>query len=250
MLTARERMRYARQILLPQWQEAAQEQLKRSTVLVVGAGGLGSAVLTYLAVAGVGRIRIIDSDSVDLTNLNRQMLYGDQDVGRKKVDSAKERLEKLNPDIRIEPIAEILTEENALHLVGDNPIVDALDNLPARLLLNRVSLSRNLPLFHGAVYGFEGRATTFLPGRTACLRCLYKEVVPGTAPVVGVTPGLIGCVQAAEVIKYVLGIGDLLCNRLLIYDGISLKFSEVNLRRDPACPDCGSCLGSRQRGTQ
>ena len=208
--------------------------------MVAGAGGLGSAVLTYLTVAGVGRIRIIDGDRVDLSNLNRQTLHSDKDIGRKKVDSAKERLEALNEDIRIEAVGQMITEENVLDLVADFPIVDALDNLAARLLLNRVALRRNLPLFHGAVYGFEGRATTMIPGQTPCLRCLYQGVLPGRIPVVGVTPAVIGCVQATEVIKYIIGIGELLTSRLLIYDGLSLRFSETKLRKDPDCAECQS----------
>jgi len=240
MLSQQELARYERQIMIPDWGEAGQEKLKQAKIMVAGAGGLGSAVLTCLAVAGVGRIRIIDGDRVDLSNLNRQTLHSDKDIGRKKVDSAKERLEALNEDIRIEAVGQTITEENVLDLVADFPIVDALDNLPTRLLLNRVALRRNLPLFHGAVYGFEGRATTIIPGQTPCLRCLYQGVLPGRIPVVGVTPAVIGCVQATEVIKYIIGIGELLTNRLLIYDGLSLRFSETKLRKDPDCAECQS----------
>jgi len=240
MLSQQELARYERQIMIPDWGEAGQEKLKQAKIMVAGAGGLGSAVLTCLAVAGVGRIRIIDGDRVDLSNLNRQTLHSDKDIGRKKVDSAKERLEALNEDIRIEAVGQTITEENVLDLVADFPIVDALDNLPTRLLLNRVALRRNLPLFHGAVYGFEGRATTIIPGQTPCLRCLYQGVLPGRIPVAGVTPAVIGCVQATEVIKYIIGIGELLTNRLLIYDGLSLRFSETKLRKDPDCAECQS----------
>ncbi|OGO04349.1 MAG: adenylyltransferase [Chloroflexi bacterium RBG_13_54_8] len=240
MLSQQELARYERQIMMPDWGEAGQEKLKQAKIMVAGAGGLGSAVLTYLTVAGVGRIRIIDGDRVDLSNLNRQTLHSDKDIGRKKVDSAKERLEALNEDIRIEAVGQMITEENVLDLVADFPIVDALDNLAARLLLNRVALRRNLPLFHGAVCGFEGRATTMIPGQTPCLRCLYQGVLPGRIPVVGVTPAVIGCVQATEVIKYIIGIGELLTSRLLIYDGLSLRFSETKLRKDPDCAECQS----------
>jgi adenylyltransferase/sulfurtransferase len=238
MLRKQELERYERQILLPEWSKSGQQKLKKAKVLVTGAGGLGSAILTYLAVAGVGRIKIIDGDRVDLSNLNRQMLHSDKDMGRDKVDSAKERLEALNPDISIEAIKATINENNVFSLVADYLIVDAMDNLPTRLLLNRVAVKKNLPLFHGAVYGFEGRATTVIPGKTACLSCLYQGVIPGKIPVVGVTPAIIGCIQATEVIKYILGIGELLADRLLIYDGLSMKFSEVKLKKDPNCPEC------------
>jgi adenylyltransferase/sulfurtransferase len=239
MLSKRELERYERQIILPEWGEAGQLKLKQSKVLVVGAGGLGSSILTYLAIAGVGQIRIIDGDSVELGNLNRQMLHTDKGLGKKKVESARKRLQLLNPDIAIEIIGRTITEKNVYKLVEDYPVVDALDNLPARYLLNKVAVRKNLPLFHGAVYGFEGRATTIIPGETPCLRCLYQAVLPGKIPVVGITPGIIGCIQATEVIKYILGTGELLTNRLLVYDGLKLSFSEVRLKKNPNCAECG-----------
>jgi molybdopterin-synthase adenylyltransferase len=238
MLSKRELARYERQILIPGWSKSGQEKLKKAKVLVAGAGGLGSAILTYLAVAGVGKIKIIDGDKVELSNLNRQVLHSDKDIGRNKVDSAKEKLEALNPQISIEAIKATIDENNVFDLLGDYLIVDAMDNLPARFLLNHVAVKKKLPLFHGAVYGFEGRATTVVPGKTACLRCLYQGVIPGKIPVVGVTPAIIGCIQATEVLKYILGIGELLTDRLLIYDGLSMKFSEVRLKKDPNCCDC------------
>ena len=238
MLSEQERARYQRQILIPEWNEAGQEKLKASKVVVAGAGGLGSAVLTYLAAAGVGVLRIIDNDDVELSNLNRQVLHGDRNIGKRKVDSARERLGEINPDVRVEVMGEALTKDNVIDLVSDCPVVDALDNLPARLLLNQAALRGNLPLFHGAVHGFEGRATTIIPHKTACMSCLYKEAVPGKIPVAGVTPGIIGCIQATEVIKYILGTGELLCNRFLIYDGMTLRFSELRLKKDPNCPAC------------
>lgn len=238
MLRERERKRYERQLLLPEWTEAGQQRLKEAKVLVAGAGGLGSAILTYLTVAGVGEIRLVDCDQVDLGNLNRQILHKDRDIGRRKIESAKETLESLNQDIHLDAIDDTITEDNVFDLVADFPIVDAMDNLQARFLLNQVAAARTLPLFHGAVYGFEGRVTTMFPGQTACLKCLYKEVLPGTIPVVGVTPGIIGCIQATEVIKHLLGIGKLLTNRLLIYDGLNLTFNELKLKRDPACQEC------------
>lgn len=244
MLTQREIARYERQILIPDWGKSGQRKLKKTKVLVAGAGGLGSTILTYLAVAGIGNIRIVDSDKVELSNLNRQVLHTDKDIGRYKVDSAKEKLELLNPDIEVEAIKVKITENNIFKLVADRYIVDALDNLPTRLLLNRAAIKAKLPLFHGAVYGFEGRATTVIPGKTSCLRCLYQDVLPGKIPVVGVTPAVIGCIQATEVIKYILGTGDLLEDRLLVYDGLSMKFSEVKLKRNPNCEDCGNTVNS------
>jgi molybdopterin/thiamine biosynthesis adenylyltransferase len=239
VLSNRELARYERQILIPDWGKSGQRKLKKAKVLVAGAGGLGSAVLTYLAVVGVGNIKVVDNDRVELGNLNRQVLHTDNDVGRYKVDSAKQRLESLNPDIKVEAVRAKITPRSISRLVEDYLIVDALDNLPARLVLNRAALKARLPLFHGAVYGFEGRATTVIPGKTACLRCLYQEVLPGKIPVPGVTPAVIGCIQATEVIKYVLGIGDLLENRLLVYDGLAMTFTEVKLKKNPGCSDCG-----------
>ena len=238
MLTKRELTRYGRQILIPEWAKAGQQKLKKAKVVVAGAGGLGSPVLTYLAVAGVGKLRVIDGDKVELGNLNRQILHWDRDIGRAKVGSAKEKLESLNPDIEVEAIYERITEDNVYDLVEDYAIVDAIDNLPTRFLLNRAALRKNLPFFHGAIYGFEGRATTIIPGKTACLRCLYQEVMPGKIPVVGVTPAVIGCIQATEVIKYFLGMGELLLDRFLIYDGLSMRFTEVRLKKDPNCCEC------------
>ena len=238
MLSKRELARYGRQILIPEWAKAGQQKLKKAKVVVAGAGGLGSPVLTYLAVAGVGKLRVIDGDKVELGNLNRQILHWDKDIGRAKVDSAKEKLESLNPDIEVEAINERITEDNVFELVGDYAIVDAIDDLSTRFLLNRAALRKNLPLFHGAIYGFEGRATTIIPGKTSCLRCLYQEMIPGPIPVVGVTPAVIGCIQATEVIKYILGIGELLTDRFLIYDGLSMRFSELKLKKDPNCCEC------------
>jgi molybdopterin/thiamine biosynthesis adenylyltransferase len=240
MLSDRELARYNRQIMISGWGNEGQERLRKAKVVVAGAGGLGSVILIYLAAAGVGHIRVIDSDKVDITNLNRQVLYTDKDVGREKALAAKERLESLNSDIRVEAMVSVISEENASDLVADCPIVDAMDNLPTRYLLNRVAVRRKLPLFHGAVYAWEGRATTIIPEKTPCLQCLYQGVLPGKPPVVGVTPAVIGCIQATEVIKYLLGVGELLTGRLLIYDGLAMRFNEMKVKRDPDCPECGT----------
>jgi adenylyltransferase/sulfurtransferase len=219
-----------------------QEKLKRSKVIIAGAGGLGSPIAIYLTVAGIGTIRLIDHDHVALSNLNRQVLYGEEDIGKKKVDSAKTKLGKLNPSVEIEAMAETIREDNVSRLIeGWDVIVDAMDNLPTRYILNRCAVERKIPFFHGAVSGFEGRAMTIVPGETACLRCLYRGDVPQEKfPVVGVTPAVIGVIQATEVIKYLLGIGKLLTNRLLIYDGLNVTFSEFIINKNPECDHCGS----------
>jgi len=242
MLSREELERYSRQILINGFGEEGQARLKRAKVFIAGVGGLGSVTATYLAAAGVGVIRIIDQDRVELSNLNRQILHHDEDIGKKKVDSAVQRLKGLNPEVKIEAIAEKITEASIPKLVaGFDLIVDAMDNLPTRYLLNKTAVDKKIPFFHGAVNGFEGRAMTIIPGQTACLRCVYRgAVVEGSFPVVGVTPGVIGCIQATEVIQYIVGTGQLLANRLLVYDGLNMKFSQFKVQRDPNCPDCGT----------
>ena len=241
MLTPSERERYDRQIMIEEIGEEGQYKLKRSRVVLAGAGGLGSPIALYLTAAGVGRIRLIDHDQVTLSNLNRQILHWEEDIGRKKVDSAGSKLRNLNSAVEIEAISETLTEGNVFRLVEDcDVIVDALDNLPTRYLLNRCAVEKRIPFFHGAVNGFEGRVMTILPGETACLRCMYRGPVPQEKfPVIGVTPGVIGSIQAAEVIKYVTGIGRLLTNRVLIYDGLTVAFSEFTVHKNSDCDHCG-----------
>jgi adenylyltransferase/sulfurtransferase len=214
-------------------------------VVIAGTGGLGSPIAIYLTAAGVGMIRMIDRDQVALSNLNRQILHWEEDVGRKKVDSAKTKLRKLNSAVEIQAIAETITESNVSELVeGCNVIVDAMDNLPTRYILNRCAIEKNIPFFHGAVNGFEGRAMTVIPGETACLRCMYRGLVPQEKfPVIGVAPAVIGSIQATEVIKYLVGIGKLLTNRLLVYDGLKVTFSEFRLNKNPNCDHCGSLAG-------
>jgi adenylyltransferase/sulfurtransferase len=242
MLSKEELERYSRQILINGFGEEGQAKLKRAKVFIAGVGGLGSVTATYLAAAGVGVIRIVDHDKVELSNLNRQILHRAEDIGKKKVDSAAKRLKSINPEVKIEAVAEKMTEANISELVtGFDLIVDAMDNLPTRYLLNKIAIDKEIPFFHGAVNGFEGRAMTIIPGQTACLRCVYRgAVVEGSFPVVGVTPGVIGCIQATEVIKYLLGAGQLLGNRLLVYDGLNMKFTQFKVKRDPNCQHCGA----------
>lgn len=245
MLTADELERYDRQIMVRGFGQEGQEKLKQARVLIAGGGGLCSPVATYLTAAGVGLIRVIDHDRVELSNLNRQVLHWDEDIGRKKVDSANEKLARLNPRVKIEAIEETITEANISQLVlGFDLIVDAMDNLPTRYLLNSVAIEKNMPFFHGAVHGFEGRAMTIIPGKSACLRCVYRGVTSDEKfPVVGVTPAVIGCIQATEVIKHIVGIGQLLTSRLLVYDGLNMKFTELRVKRDPNCEHCGDLTG-------
>lgn len=242
MLSKEELERYSRQILINGFGEEGQAKLKRAKVFIAGVGGLGSVTATYLAAAGVGVIRIVDHDKVELSNLNRQILHRGEDIGKKKVDSAAKRLKSINPEVKIEAVAEKMTEATISELVtGFDLIVDAMDNLPTRYLLNKIAIDKEIPFFHGAVNGFEGRAMTIIPGQTACLRCVYRgAVVEGSFPVVGVTPGVIGCIQATEVIKYILGAGQLLGNRLLVYDGLNMKFTQFKVKRDPNCQHCGA----------
>jgi adenylyltransferase/sulfurtransferase len=222
--------------------QEGQEKLKRSRVVVAGAGGLGSPVALYLIAAGIGMIRLIDHDQVALSNLNRQVLHWEEDIGKKKVDSARTKLRNLNSAVEIEAVAESITEGNLSQLVdGCDVIVDAMDNLPARYVLNRCAIEKKIPFFHGAVHGFEGRVMTIIPGETACLRCMYRGPVPQEKfPVIGVAPAVIGGIQATEVIKYLVGIGKLLTNRLLVYDGLKLTFSEFTVKKNPNCDHCGS----------
>jgi adenylyltransferase/sulfurtransferase len=221
-----------------------QEKLKSSRVVIAGAGGLGSPIALYLTAAGIGMIRVIDHDQVVMSNLNRQIIHWEEDIGRRKVDSARSKLRKLNSGVEIEAINEIITEDNISQLVsGCDVIIDAMDNLPTRYILNRCSIRKNIPFFHGAVNGFEGRAMTILPGESACLRCMYRGPVPKEKfPVIGVVPAVIGGIQATEVIKYLVGIGKLLTNRLLIFDGLKVTFSEFTVKKNPYCDHCGSLV--------
>ncbi len=241
-LTREERKRYDRQIAISQIGPEGQRKLKQARVLIAGAGGLGSPAALYLTAAGIGTIRVIDHDRVELSNLNRQILHGEKDIGRDKSDSAKRRLKNLSSAVKIEAISETITDDNVSRLAGDcDIIVDAMDNLATRYLLNRCAIERKIPLVHGAVSGFEGRLTTILPGETACLKCIYRgPAARKRFPVIGVTPAVVGSLQAAEVIKYVTGAGTLMANRLLIYDGLKGTFFQLTLCRNPQCDHCGS----------
>jgi len=240
MFSERERERYKRQMML--FGDEGQELLKKAHIFIAGAGGLGSPVSIYLAVAGIGTLTVVDRDVVDQSNLNRQILHYDCDVGRKKTESAEEKLNAINPDISIRVINTTIEEINAGDLVGKaDGIVDAMDNYPTRYLLNNIAIMKKIPLFHGAICGFYGQATTIIPGQSACLACIFPKAPPKEVfPVVGVTPGIIGMVQATEVLKYLLESGELLTNRLFIWDGMQAHAEEICMERDPRCAACCS----------
>jgi adenylyltransferase/sulfurtransferase len=241
MLSQEELVRYDRQIMIREIGREGQERLKNAKVFIAGAGGLGSPVSIYLAAAGIGLIKIADHDNVELSNLNRQILHWEEDIGKNKIDSARDKLSRLNPSVNLEITHETINERNVSQMVdGFDAIVDAMDNFPTRYVLNKAAVEKNIPFFHGAVSGLEGRAMTIIPGKTACLRCMYHGIPPAEKfPVIGVTPAIIGSIQATEVIKCLVGMGDLLTNRLLIYDGMSMVFKEFKIRKNPECDHCG-----------
>ncbi len=234
-------LKYNRQMMIEGWGVEGQKKLQDSKVFIAGAGGLGSPVSIYLAVAGVGKIIICDFDSVEITNLNRQILHSPSRIGINKALSAKITLKSLNPDIEIIPITEKITESNAFELVGDSLLIlDCMDNLETRYILNDVSIKKGIPLVFGAIYGMQGMVSFIHHPETPCLRCLFPEAPPKeTFPVVGATPGVIGPLQALEAIKYIVGIGKLLKNKLLVWDGMSLDFKVFKAQKDPSCPSCG-----------
>jgi molybdopterin/thiamine biosynthesis adenylyltransferase len=238
--------RYSRHIIMDDVGPEGQASLLSSSVLVVGAGGLGSPILQYLAAAGVGRIGIADHDEVELSNLQRQVIHGTDDVGRPKVDSAAEFVEGLNPDVAVDRHQVQVTSDNVQELLEQyDVVVDASDNFPTRFLLNDACTLAGVPLSHGAVYRFEGQVTTFTGGQP-CYRCLFPEAPPegaapdcATAGVLGVLPGTIGAIQATEVVKLLLATGETLDGRLLVYDANRLTTETVPVRPNPDCPVCG-----------
>ncbi len=239
-LTAYDRARYTRQMQLEGWSEAGQEKLKGARVFVAGAGGLGSPVSIYLAAAGIGEIRICDSDRVDLSNLNRQILHDDTRIGELKAVSAKTSLNALNPAIHIVALPECLDESNVEQMVrGSDIIVDCLDNMETRHCLSRYSIRHRIPMVHGAIWGMTGQVSFLHPPETPCLRCLFPTPAPKEVfPVVGMTPGFIGCIQALEVVKYLTGIGNNLKGRLLVIEGIDMECQVLQVASNPECPDC------------
>jgi molybdopterin/thiamine biosynthesis adenylyltransferase/rhodanese-related sulfurtransferase len=245
-LTTEQRDRYSRHVLLPEVGEQGQTRLLESKTLIIGAGGLGSPAALYLAAAGVGTIGIVDYDTVDATNLQRQVLHNLDRVGMSKTDSARDTLSALNPDVKVVTHNERLTADNALRIMaGYDVVVDGGDNFPTRYLVNDASLHLRVPVVHGAIFRFEGQVSVFHPYEGPCYRCLFPEPPPpelapscAEAGVLGVLPGIIGSIEAMEAIKLLLGIGEPLTGRLLIYDALEEEFNTVNVERDPRCPAC------------
>src|SRR5256714_1346057 len=247
MLSNEEVARYSRHLIMPEVGMTGQRKLKAASVLMIGTGGLGAPVGMYLAAAGVGRMGLVDFDVVDASNLQRQIIHGTKDVGRPKIASARDRIQDINPHVEIETHETRLTSENALRLfVNYDVIVDGTDNFPTRYLVNDACVLTGKPNVYGSIFRFEGQASVFWAARGACYRCLYPEPPPlGLVPscaeggVLGVLPGIVGAIQANETIKLILGGGQPLINRLLLFDAWKLRFRELKLRKDPACPICG-----------
>lgn len=247
-LSNEEIRRYSRHLILPEFGMEGQRRLKQGSVLLVGTGGLGSPLALYLAAAGVGHIGLVDFDVVDESNLQRQIAHGTSTVGVKKTESAKRRIADLNPNVEVSTYETQITSENALELMGPyDVIIDGTDNFPTRYLTNDASVMLGKPNVYGSIFRFEGQATVFYPKAGGpCYRCLYPEPPPpGLVPscaeggVLGVLPGVIGTIQATEAIKLLTGIGETLTGRLMLYDAFNMKFRELKLRRNPACPVCG-----------
>jgi molybdopterin/thiamine biosynthesis adenylyltransferase/rhodanese-related sulfurtransferase len=243
-----QRARYSRHLLIPEVGVEGQTKLLNSRVLLIGAGGLGSPASLYLAAAGVGTLGIVDDDRVDASNLQRQIAHSTETLGDWKADSAKATIEALNPDVNVVTYKERLTSENVERILGDgwDVILDGADNFPTRYLVNDASIWHGIPVVHGSIYRFEGQVTVFKPQEGPCYRCLFPQPPPPElAPscseggVLGVLPGIVGSLQANETIKLLLGIGEPLVGRLLLFDALETEFSEVRLKKDSACPVCG-----------
>src|ERR1043166_7962664 len=246
-LSKDEILRYSRHLIMPEVGMEGQLKLKSAKVLLIGAGGLGAPLGLYLAAAGVGRIGLVDFDVVDFTNLQRQVIHGTKDVGRKKLDSAADTMKDINPFVQVDKHEVALTSENALDILRDYDIVvDGTDNFPTRYLVNDACVLLHKPNVYGSIFRFEGQSTVFAYEGGPCYRCLYPEPPPpGLAPscaeggVLGILPGTIGLIQATETVKLILGIGEPLVGRLLLYDALAMRFRELKLRRNPECPVCG-----------
>jgi len=248
VLAGAEIKRYSRHLILPEVGMAGQLKLKQSSALVIGAGGLGVPLTQYLSAAGVGRLGIVDFDVIDETNLQRQVLYGTKDVGRKKLEVARERVTQINPNVEVQTYETRLTSDNALDILKNyDVVIDGTDNFPTRYLVNDATVLLKKPNVYGSIFRFEGQASVFDARIGPCYRCLYAEPPPpGLVPscaeggVLGVLPGIIGSIQAAEALKILLGTGDTLVGRLLVFDALRMKFRELKLRKNPECPICGA----------
>jgi molybdopterin/thiamine biosynthesis adenylyltransferase/rhodanese-related sulfurtransferase len=247
-LTNEEVLRYSRHLILPDVGVDGQRKLKAGRILLIGAGGLGSPLALYLAAAGVGTLGLVDFDVVDISNLHRQVLHGTKDVGRPKLESARERLRDVNPHVHVEPYETRLTSQNALDIIRDyDVVIDGTDNFATRYLTNDACVLLGKPNVYGSIFRFEGQASVFALEEGPCYRCLFPEPPPpGMVPscaeggVLGVLPGLVGTIQATEGIKLILGVGEPLIGRLLLIDALTMRFRTVRLRKDPNCPACGT----------
>lgn len=246
-LSNEEIARYSRHLIMPEVALDGQKKLKQARVLTIGAGGLGAPLAMYLAAAGVGTLGIVDFDVVDESNLQRQIIHGTSDIGRPKMESAHDRINDINPNVHVEAYEEALSSENALEIFKDfDVIVDGTDNFPTRYLVNDACVLTGKPNVYGSIFRFEGQASVFWAKEGPCYRCLYPEPPPpGLVPscaeggVLGILPGAIGTIQATETVKLILGIGEPLVGRLLLYDALGMSFREMKLRKDPNCPVCG-----------
>jgi adenylyltransferase/sulfurtransferase len=246
-LSPQEVARYSRHLIMPEVALEGQKRLKAASILLIGAGGLGSPLGLYLAAAGIGRIGLVDFDVVDFSNLQRQVIHGTPDVGRPKLQSARDRLAAINPEVRIDLYETRLTSANALSIFEPyDIIIDGTDNFPTRYLTNDACVLLKKPNVYGSIFRFDGQASVFYPPQGPCYRCLYPEPPPpGEVPscaeggVLGILPGLIGCIQATEAVKLILGKGEPLVGRLLLYDALQMAFREFKVRRNPKCPVCG-----------
>jgi len=246
-LSNEEIARYSRHLIMPEVALDGQKKLKQARVLTIGAGGLGAPLAMYLAAAGVGTLGIVDFDVVDESNLQRQIIHGTSDIGRPKMESARDRINDINPNVHVEAYEEALSSENALEIFKDfDVIVDGTDNFPTRYLVNDACVLTGKPNVYGSIFRFEGQASVFWAKEGPCYRCLYPEPPPpGLVPscaeggVLGILPGAIGTIQATETVKLILGIGEPLVGRLLLYDALGMSFREMKLRKDPSCPVCG-----------
>ena len=243
MLSDDDRIRYGRQIIYPGFGGIGQDKLKASHVLVAGVGGLGCAASMYLTYAGIGHVTIVDDDSVELSNLNRQMLYWEGDIGKKKPISAANKLRRINSGIRITSVCKKLTEDNADQIVsGADVVIDGLDNFKTRFVLNAACVRQRVPFIHAGVNGLLGQITTIVPGKTPCLACIYSTppVSEKTIPVFGVTPALMASLQVMEAIKMIVGFGETLEGKMLYFNGESMEFAYEDLVKTPDCGVCGT----------
>jgi len=246
-LTREEILRYSRHLIMPEVGIQGQQKLKDASILLIGAGGLGSPLGLYLAAAGVGRLGLVDFDTVDFTNLQRQIIHRTEDVGRLKVESAEERIKGINPEVQVKAFNTTISRANVMELVRDyDLIIDGTDNFPTRYLVNDACVFQRKPNIYGSIFRFDGQATVFYPSKGPCYRCLYPEPPPpGMVPscaeggVLGVLPGVIGLIQATEAVKLIIGNGEPLIGRLLLYNALKMEFREVKLRRNANCPVCG-----------